>query len=98
MPRVTARTALLALADSLYVFRNGRPEANFAHRISEFRYEDVMGQSSSPAGPVLMDRHVKTAAYVGSSRERRGYGFHQSLLYHHRDTDHKTASGCVNGL
>jgi hypothetical protein len=56
-----ARTALLALDDSMYVFRNGRPEVSFAHRVGEFSYEDVMGQSASPTGPVLTNRHVKAA-------------------------------------
>jgi hypothetical protein len=29
----------------MYVFRNGGPEMSFAHRISDFNYEDVIGQS-----------------------------------------------------
>lgn len=57
-----ARTALLALHDSIYVFRNGRPEVSFAHRVGEFGYEDVMGQSVGPTGPVLTNCQVKTAA------------------------------------
>lgn len=57
-----ARTALLALHDSLYVFRNGRPEVSFAHCFGKFSYEDVMGQSASPTGPILTSHHVKTAA------------------------------------
>jgi len=40
-----ARTTLVAIQDSMYVFRNGGPEMSFAHRVSDFSYEDVMGQS-----------------------------------------------------
>jgi hypothetical protein len=40
-----ARTALLALHDSMYMFRDGRPQVSFAHRVGEFGYEDGMGQS-----------------------------------------------------
>ena len=48
--------------DSIYVFRNGRPEVSFTHRVGEFGYEDVMGQSVGPTGPVLTNCQVKTAA------------------------------------
>ena len=57
-----ARTTLLTLDDSLYVFRNGQPEVSFTHRIGAFSYEDVMGQSTSPTGPIVTNRHVKAAA------------------------------------
>ena len=56
-----AHTALLALQDSLYVFRNGRPEVSFAHHVGAFGYEDVMGQSARPTGPVITNYQVKTA-------------------------------------
>jgi len=57
-----ARTALLALHDSMYVFRNGRPQVSFAHRYGDFTYEDVMGQSASPTGPALHHSLSKAAA------------------------------------
>ena len=57
-----ARAALLALDNSLYVFRNERPEVSFAHRIGAFSYEDVMGQSVRSTGPVVTNHHVKAAA------------------------------------
>jgi hypothetical protein len=57
-----ARTALLALHDSMYVFRNGRPEASFAYQVSDFSYEVVMGHSVRPAGPPLPNRHMRAAA------------------------------------
>jgi len=31
----------------MYIFRNGGPEMSFAHCVSDFNYEDVMGQSAS---------------------------------------------------
>jgi hypothetical protein len=62
VPHGTARTGLLVLHDSLYVFRNGRPQVSFAHRVGKFSYEDVMGQSVSPTDPILTNRHVKVAA------------------------------------
>lgn len=37
-----ARTALLAVRDSVHVFRYGRPIAGFAHRFGSFSFEDVM--------------------------------------------------------
>jgi transposase-like protein len=56
-----ARTALGALQDSMYVFRNGGPEMSFAHRVSDFSYEDVMGQSE-PTGPNLAGTAATVAA------------------------------------
>ena len=57
-----ARTALLALHDSMYVFRNGCPQVSFAQRFGDFTYEDVMGQSASPTGPALDHGLPKVAA------------------------------------
>ncbi|MHC3439899.1 hypothetical protein ACYJ1Y_17885, partial [Natrialbaceae archaeon A-gly3] len=56
-----ARTALIALQDSMYVFRNGGPEMSFAHRTSDFSYEDVMSQTE-PTDPNLVGQTMKAAA------------------------------------
>jgi len=53
--------ALRALQDTLYVFRNGGSKMNFAHRISDFSYEDVMGQSEA-TGLSLDGKSVRVAA------------------------------------
>jgi hypothetical protein len=56
-----ARTALLALHDSMHVFRNGRPQESFAHRFGDFCYEDVMGQSAPPTGPTHVSGSLNVA-------------------------------------
>jgi len=45
----------------MYVFRNGGPEISFTHRVSDFSYEDVMGQSE-PTGPNLAGTAATVAA------------------------------------
>ena len=50
-----------ACRNSMYVFRNGCPEMSFAHRVSDFTYEDVMGQST-PTGPNVTGKPEEIAA------------------------------------
>jgi hypothetical protein len=46
-----ARTALLALRDSVSVFENGRPTESFALRHGSFTFEQAMGSSSESNSP-----------------------------------------------
>lgn len=45
----------------MYVFRNGGPEMSFDHRVSDFSYEDVLGQSAS-TGPNVAGKPEEVGA------------------------------------